>query len=59
MGRLKARILPHGLRDSEVRWIGKQIQWVISPVQIALWTAMDQSMPRNRLQIAPLRRWPS
>lgn len=44
------------LRDNEIRWIGSRVQWVISGVQVALWTRMHRSIPQNRLQLAPLPR---
>lgn len=25
-------------RHSELRWVGPSVQWVLSPVQVALWT---------------------
>ena len=51
-------------RHSELRWIGKKVQWVISPVQIAFWpNAVDPSLfsvyPMTRgndrnAQVAPI-----
>lgn len=58
MGRLKIHVHPHGLRFSEIRWMGKRVHWVISPVQVALWTRMDQPEYKWRVQWAPIRRWP-
>ena len=57
MNRLKIHLHPHCLRFTEVRWMGKRIQWVVSPVQIAFWTHMDQPMPNLVGQRAPVRRW--
>jgi hypothetical protein len=56
MSPLKIHILPHGLRFSEIRWMGKRVHWVISPVQVALWTSMDEY--KWWVQWAPIRRWP-
>ena len=58
MGRLKIHLLPHGLRFSEVRWMGPKVHWVVSPVQVALWTGMDRDEYNWRVQWAPIRRWP-
>lgn len=51
-------------RDSEVRWMGTRVQWVISPVQVALWTHMHAPLStrrgwepyRSRFTFAPMRR---
>ena len=63
MGRLKIHLHVHGLRFSEVRWMGPKVQWVLSPVQVALWTGMDHrptaanTMGYNwRVQLSPVRR---
>jgi len=56
MRRLKIQMLPYSLRNSEVRWMSAQIQWVVSPVQIAFWTAMDTHLPNNWFTFAPVSR---
>jgi hypothetical protein len=44
-------------RDSEVRWQGTSVQWVLSGVQVALWTGMQRHQPCNwRLNWCPLAR---
>jgi hypothetical protein len=57
MGRLKIHAHLHGLRFTEVRWMGPKVQWVLSPVQVALWTGMGRPQYRG-FSWCPIRRWP-
>lgn len=43
-GRLRVEVHRTGLRHSEVRWMGPRVQWVVSPVQVALWTHMHRPL---------------
>ena len=44
LGRLRLRV--QLTRTDELRWQGANAQWVISPVQVALWTGMrDPARP--------------
>jgi hypothetical protein len=40
-------------RHSEIRWVGKRCQWVLSPVHIALWTG--KRLERRWYELCPLR----
>lgn len=54
--RLRIAILPKGFRFSEIRWVGKKIQWVISGVQTAFWTQMD-GIPKVWFTFSLFKTW--
>jgi hypothetical protein len=47
-------------RQSELRWVGRHVQWVLSPVQIAAWTGMADltAVTRRGFSLAPMPRAP-
>lgn len=34
-------------RHTELRWCGKNVQWVLSPVQVAVWTDWQNRHPER------------
>jgi hypothetical protein len=55
-GRLRGLFNPRYLRHTEIRWMGRRVQWVISPIQVAFWTQMHTAQPNNRFHWSPLSR---
>jgi hypothetical protein len=47
-------------RQSELHWVGRNVQWVISPVQIAAWIGMADltAAGRRGFSVSPLPRQP-
>lgn len=48
-----------GWRASEVRWMGRRVQWVISPVQVALFTfppGLGYAPATHIWSVSPLKR---